>query len=325
MALSSTASAPDEAPATTSDSSLGDVLCEVRDLHHRYGEHVALAGVDLSVRGGEIVAVLGKNGSGKTTLFRLLSTLLPIQKGTAILDGLDVSQHVHAVRSRLGIIFQSPSLDIKLTVDENLRCQGALYGLSGRELSNRCDELLDQFALTDRRRDLCQTLSGGLKRRVELAKGLLHRPRVMLLDEPSTGLDPAARLSLWEALQQLADSGVAVLLTTHLMEEAAKANRVVLMDQGQKIADDTPSRLRAGLGGGVLTIVPDDIATAKETLQRELQLDTQTVGETLRTPCDAPELVATVSRILGDNVQSISIGRPNLEDVFVAKTGKQFQ
>tara|TARA_R110002072_G_scaffold37010_6_gene108658 strand:+ start:2903 stop:3877 length:975 start_codon:yes stop_codon:yes gene_type:complete len=324
MTTTSTATSPIDAPHESA-SSLGDVLCDIRDLHHRYGENVAVDGIDLSVRAGEIVAVLGKNGSGKTTLFRVLSTLLPIQRGSVTLDGLNIAEHVDAVRSRIGIIFQSPSLDIKLTVDENLRCQGALYGLSGRELSNRCDALLEQFSLTARRRDLCQTLSGGLKRRVELAKGLLHRPRVMLLDEPSTGLDPGARLSLWDALQQLANDGVAVLLTTHLMEEAAKANRVILLDQGKKIADDAPSRLRADLGGGVLTIVPDDLADAKAILKRELNLETQIVGETLRMPCDAPEIVVKVADTLGDAVQSISIGRPNLEDVFVARTGKQFQ
>ncbi len=302
----------------------------VAQLSYHYGEILALDALDLSVSGGEIVAVLGKNGSGKTTLFRLLSTLLPVQQGHISIAGADVSTNTMTVRGRLGIIFQSPSLDIKLTVLENLRCQGALYGLSGDRLRNRCEELLKQFALEDRRDEFCQTLSGGLKRRVELAKGLLHRPPVMLLDEPSTGLDPSARLALWSALESLASEGVAVMLTTHLMDEAAKSTRVVLLDAGKKIADAPPAELQRSVGDRVLSIVADDTSNAEVYLREEFQLKPLRVGRTLRVTSeqtgtrDLAELISPIAERLGDSVDSISIGRASLEDVFVATTGKTF-
>lgn len=313
-------------PTSPSATHRGDAssICDVIGVHHRYGETSVLSGIDLNVAGGEIVAVLGRNGSGKTTLFRLLSTLMPIQRGRILVDGVDASADPIGVRSRIGIIFQSPSLDIKLTVAENMRCQGVLYGLHGRSLASAIDQRLAQFGLTDRRGDLCQTLSGGLKRRVELAKGLLHRPRWMLLDEPSTGLDPAARLALWQSLRELADDGVGVLLTTHLMDEAAKASRLVILDGGQKIADDSPAAMRREIGGSILTIVARDRATAAVRLREQLNLDLTPVGETLRGSCDSPEMVPHVAALLGDEVQSITIGRPSLEDVFIAKTGQAF-
>lgn len=303
---------------------------EVSGVSHRYDDHLAVDDVDLQVASGEIVAVLGKNGSGKTTLFRLMSTLLPIRKGQIQIAGANVATQTMAARARLGIIFQSPSLDIKLTVIENLKCQGALYGLTGSRLSARCDEVLRQFSLEDRRNEYCQTLSGGLKRRVELAKGLLHRPPVMLLDEPSTGLDPSARLALWEALENLASEGVAVMLTTHLMDEAAKATRVVLLDQGRKIADAAPMDLQREVGEQVLTIVCDDAVATEKILQSEMKLEPLRVGTTLRitTQCagasELSGLVAPIAARLGDSLHSISVGRASLEDVFVAKTGTTF-
>ncbi len=314
----------------TTNPDKGTPLVEVTGLSHRYGDTLAVDNLDLNVRGGEIVAVLGKNGSGKTTLFRVLSTLLPVQSGHAVIAGADLAKQTMTARGRLGIIFQSPSLDIKLTVLENMRCQGALYGLTGDRLINRCDELLKQFSLEDRRDDFCQTLSGGLKRRVELAKGLLHRPPVMLLDEPSTGLDPSARLALWDALEALASEGVAVMLTTHLMDEAAKATRGVLLDAGKKIADASPSELQRQVGDRVLTLVADDVALAESVLRDELNLHPLRVGNTLRLTSeqsgdvDLASLVDPIASRLGDNVQSIAFGRASLEDVFVAKTGTAF-
>ncbi|TWT95540.1 ABC transporter ATP-binding protein [Neorhodopirellula pilleata] len=303
--------------------------CLVENLSHAYGEKTAVDSLSLSVQGGEIVAVLGKNGSGKTTLFRVLSTLLPVQRGTVLIDGVNVGTDPMSARRHLGIIFQSPSLDIKLTVMENMKCQGVLYGLGGIELNRRCDELLAQFSLSDRRNELCQTLSGGLKRRVELAKGLLHRPSVMLLDEPSTGLDPSARLSLWHSLESLAAEGTTVILTTHLMDEAAKATRVILIDEGKKVADAAPSELQREVGDRVLTVVADDMDAAERMLRGELSLACQRVNKTLRvnvdgSVTDVADLVGTVARKLGQNAHSVAIGRASLEDVFVAKTGKAF-
>lgn len=302
------------------------VCATVRDVHHCYGDHVALTGVDLDIHAGEILALLGPNGSGKTTLFRLLCTLLPVQQGTIKVAGLDAQVDTLAVRGQLGIVFQSPSLDKKLTVDENIACQAALYGLKGSALKERRDQVLQQMNLLDRRQDLCESLSGGLKRRVELAKGMLHCPRLLLLDEPSTGLDPAARLSLWDAIRQMADNGMAVVLTTHLLEEADKANRVAIMSSGKVIAEGSPHQLRSEMGEGVITVFANDAGRVEQLLQNDLGLQPVKMGSQFRLQSDSPgQVVPVLLDKLGDEAQSIVIGRPSLEDVFIAKTGRSFQ
>lgn len=299
------------------------VVC--RQVKHRYGDREALRGVDLQMRSGEIFALLGPNGSGKTTLFRLISTLLPLQSGAIEVAGVNVKDDVLAVRQRIGIVFQSPSLDKKLTVDENIACQAALYGLSKLEMQTRRDEVLALMKLTDRRSDFCEKLSGGLKRRVELAKGMLHQPPVMLLDEPSTGLDPAARLDLWQSLRAMADAGIAVILTTHLLDEADKADRLAILAEGQVIAEGTPASLRASLGEGLVTVTATDAAVVERILRDEMGLAVRRVHDQLRIQSErAAELVPTVAKRLGDKAQSITLGRPDLEDVFIEKTGHRF-
>lgn len=294
-------------------------------LHHRYGDREALRGVELRVRSGEIFALLGPNGSGKTTLFRLLSTLMPIQQGTIQVDGIDAATEPLNVRARIGIVFQSPSLDKQLTVDENIACQGALYGVTGNRLNARRDELLQQLDLVDRRNDRCESLSGGLKRRVELVKGMLHRPSLLMLDEPSTGLDPTSRRSLWDALSQMADQGVAVLLTTHLLEEADKADRVAIMNRGKIVAEDSPSQLRSQMGSGIVTIVARDVDETAQWIRENHGLQAQRVHDQLRFQTESPQtLVPQLIESLGAQLQSISVGRPSLEDVFIARTGREF-
>jgi len=207
-----------------------------------------LSKVSFEVRSGEIFVFLGPNGGGKSTLFRLLSTLLPLQSGECEILGFSLRKQIAEIRERIGVVFQSPSVDRKLTVNENLLHQGHLYGLRGAELNQRRTAMLERFKLTDRVRDRVETLSGGLRRRVELAKGLLHRPRLLLLDEPSTGLDPAARSDMWGYLRELRDQeGVTVVLTTHLLEEADKADRIAILDRGQLVALDSPDALRSTL------------------------------------------------------------------------------
>jgi ABC-2 type transport system ATP-binding protein len=214
-------------------------------------------------------------------------------------------------------------LDKKLTIDENIACQGALYGIKGHELQRRRDELLRRLQLTDRRNDYCESLSGGLKRRVELAKGMLHRPRLLLLDEPSTGLDPAARLNLWDAIRSMAEEGMAVGLTTHLLEEADKADRVAILSEGKKIAEGSPHQLRAELGEGVVTVVANDVEHVEHVLRDQLGLEPQRVHHQFRLQSESPAaLVGVLAEKLGDEAQSITIARPSLEDVFIAKTGR---
>ena len=227
----------------------------VRDLVKSFGERRALDGISLEVRRGEIFCLLGPNGGGKSTLFRILATLALPDSGSAIVAEHDVLTAAPEVRARIGVVFQSPSLDGKLTILENLRCGGALYGLRGEELESRIRDSSAALNITDRLGDLVESLSGGLQRRAEIAKCLLIRPEVLLLDEPSTGLDPGARLDLWAALEDLRSRhGVTVLCTTHLMEEAARADRVGIVSGGKLVASGSPSELTSALGGDVISL-----------------------------------------------------------------------
>lgn len=298
----------------------------VRRIIHRYGDFTALNGVDLEVPARSIGAVLGPNGSGKTTLFRLISTLLRIQDGQIAVFGHDVSKSPGRVRQELSVVFQSPSLDRELTVWENLACQGRLYGLSRGETLARGDELLRQLHLTERKHDRVKTLSGGLRRRVEIAKALIHHPLLLLMDEPSTGLDPAARIDLWNCLLSLRTTrGTTILLTTHLLEEAEKADGVFILDRGLLAAQGTPGELRQGLGELMIRITsPDSAALARDLLQRFGYKPVTVDGQLRLQVPDAPQAVAEISRAFGDRLDTISLGRPTLEDVFVARTGHQF-
>jgi ABC-2 type transport system ATP-binding protein len=299
---------------------------ETSQLVHRYGERTALAGLDLSVDTGEIFALLGPNGGGKTTLFRLLSTLIPIQQGSASILGYDVARETAEVRRRIGVVFQAAALDKKLTVEENLRHQGHLYGMSGRSLQIRSDEMLARLGLADRRRDRVETLSGGLRRRVELAKGMLHGPRLLLLDEPSTGLDPAARSDLWDYLRQIrGEDGVTVAVTTHLLEEAEKADRLAILNAGSLVALDTPDRLRASVGGDTLTIETDEAGPLAAAIANRFGLPAHEVDGSVRLElADAAQWVPRLIEALPGRIESITLGKPTLEDVFIARTGHRF-
>lgn len=290
------------------------------------GDHRALQGVSFDVQPGEIFGLLGPNGGGKTTLFKLLATLLPISEGTLNVDDLDVKSSPDGVRSKLGVTFQSPSLDPKLTVWENIVCQGSLYGLTGNDLKQRGESMLSALGVLDRRTDYAETLSGGLKRRVEIAKGLLHGPKVLLLDEPSTGLDPGARFDLWTFLDRLRrDEGVTVLVTTHLMEEAERCDRLGLLNLGELIAVGTPDELRASIGGDCVTVAtttPDKLAGQ---IKDRFDVEAKRIGETLRIERDnAAEFVQQLYTAFPNAITSISLGKPTLEDVFMQKTGHRF-
>lgn len=298
----------------------------IQSLSHAYGKHPALCDLSLEVPAGEFFALLGPNGSGKTTLFRILSTLIAPQSGTIKVFGDDLRNSPSAVRSHLGIVFQAPSVDKKLTVLENLRHRGRLYGLGGAELRSRCDALLTQLGLADRARDLVEKLSGGLRRRVELAGGMLHRPRLLLLDEPSTGLDPGARIDLWKYVSQVRqEEGITVVLTTHMLEEAEHAHRIGILDQGQLVALDTPDQLRGSVGGDTITIRCKEPESLAKMIQEKLECTAMVVGGRVR--LEQPNGQQWVSRVMdefGPSIESITLGKPTLEDVFIARTGHQF-
>jgi ABC-2 type transport system ATP-binding protein len=299
---------------------------EIANVSHRYGEHQAISGLSLSINTGEIFAILGPNGSGKTTLFRVLSTLIPIQQGEARVLGHDLRSQPDAVRAELGVVFQSPSVDKKLTVMENITHHGRLYGLGGRDLRTRANEMLSRLGLADRRRDLVEKLSGGLRRRVELANGMLHRPRLLLLDEPSTGLDPGARSDVWHYLKQVRDeSGVTVVLTTHLLEEAGAADRIAIMHRGQLAALDTPAALQAAVGGDAITIrTPAADSLAAEIAQR-FNVQAKCVDGAVRLELpNGHDWIPRLVEAFPDRVESITLGKPTLEDVFIHFTGHRF-
>jgi len=297
----------------------------VRGLERRFGSRTALAGVTFDVAAGERLALLGPNGSGKSTLLRMLATLLRLSGGSAAVCGLDVTREPAAVRHRLGTVFQSPSLDGKLSVRENLQIQGHLYGLTGAELAGRIAEALERLALTERARDRVETLSGGTKRRVELAKVLLHRPSVLLLDEPSTGLDPAARLDFWSTLLAIEqERALTVIVATHLMDEADRCTRVALLDEGRLVAIDSPDALKARVGGPVLDVEAGDPDALLPRLSAALGLRAHKVGRALRIENAAGfDTAQRIQQAFPREVLAVRIGQPTLEDVFVALTGRR--
>jgi ABC-2 type transport system ATP-binding protein len=299
---------------------------EARSLVFRYGDRAAVNDVSFTISRGEIFGFLGPNGGGKTTLFRILSTLVPIQSGAAAMLGYDLAGDTTAVRRKLGVVFQHPSLDGKLTVAENLSHHGHLYGIRGQTLRDKSSAALDRLGLSARANDLVETLSGGLRRRVELAKALLHDPKLLLLDEPSTGLDPVARRDFSNYLASLRErDGVTVVLTTHYLEEAERCDRIAILDGGRMVAMAPPGELKASVGGDVLVVH----AAAPEQLQRKmlqrLKLKSQIVDGTIRIERPrAHEIVREVMDGFSEEIESISLGKPTLEDVFVHLTGHRF-
>lgn len=300
-------------------------IVEIDALTHQYpaARRPALSQVSFQVERGEIFALLGPNGGGKTTLFRILSTLLTPDSGTARIAGFDILRQKMDVRRKLGVLFQSPALDRKLTVRENLVHQGHLFGLSGIALRSRIAELLTRFGIADRTSERVETLSGGLQRRVEIAKALLHQPEVLLLDEPATGLDPGARIELRQALRS---SGATILLTTHLFEEADDAHRIAILDQGRLVALGTPTSLKMEIGGDVLTLVTRDPEKLSAGLLNRMQQKTDLVHGHLRLEhADAHRLLPRIIETFPGEIESATLGKPTLEDVFIRRTGRRFE
>jgi ABC-2 type transport system ATP-binding protein len=305
----------------------GGLAVEVRGLGFTYpasrrcSARPALVDLDFEVEQGRILGFLGPNGGGKSTLFRILATLLRHQSGTVKVLGVELPDGAAEVRRELGVVFQEPSLDPHLTVRENLTTQGRLYGL-GRDLATRVEHRLARFALGDRAGDYARALSGGLARRVEIAKALIHQPRLLLLDEPSSGLDPRARLELWEQLERLRDEGVTVLLTTHFTEEADRCDQLALIDQGRLVVVGEPAELKQAVGGDVVTVIasdPYDLAGEMHSL----------IGVTAKVHRDqvrfeyhgAASLLGRLAEAFPGRIESMSVAKPTLEDVFIAHTG----
>ncbi len=291
-----------------------------------YGRRQALVDVSFVVAPRQIYGLLGPNGGGKTTLFRVLCTLLRPSSGNAYVGGVGVIDDQIGVRREIGVVFQTNSLDRELTVRENLDCQAALHRLSKADARARSEELLDRFGLADRRNDLVGTLSGGLQRRLEIAKSLLHQPRVLILDEPSAALDPTARFDLWNLLRSLRDQrSMTILLTTHLMEEADRCDRLAILNHGRIVSEGTPESLKERIGGDVVSIQAADPEQLVKLITRRFGCPAQLVNGTLRLErLRGHQFAAQVIEAFPGQINAITVSRPTLEDVFVHETGHRF-
>ena len=304
----------------------GAAAVEAQGVCLNYGSRVAIDDLSFSVQRGEIFGVLGPNGGGKTSLFRVLATLLPPNAGRAFVSGYDVVRDSRQVRCRIGVVFQAQNLDRKLTAAENLRYHGHLYGLRGVALRTRIDQILIDLKLEDRKNHLVETLSGGQRRRVELAKGLLHHPELLLLDEPSTGLDPGARLSLWTHLRTLQQrDGVTILLTTHLLDEAERCDRLAIVDRGRLVACDAPEALKEEIGGEVILVDTSEPEMLRERLRQRFDLKASVIGGKLRLEhLHGHEFIPQLVEAFPGEIQAVRVSKPTLEDVFIRRTGRQF-
>ncbi len=302
-------------------------VVQVANVSFRYGQHEALKDVTLSVERNQIFGLLGPNGGGKTTLLRILCTLLVPQQGKASVVGVDVKADPHKVRRLIGVVFQSNSLDLELSSQENLLHQGRLYGLRGGELKERVRHLLIRFGLEQRSKDRVRTLSGGLSRRVELAKSLLHRPQILMLDEPTQGLDPGARLDFWRYLRILRDEeGNTILFTTHLMEETEQCDHLVILSKGEVVASGSPEALKEKVGGDVIVIRTPDPECLGDLIRERFSCETKVVDGTVRVERHRGfELAAKLMESYSDQIEAVTVGKPTLEDVFVHETGHRFE
>ena len=297
---------------------------KVENLSYAYGARRALAGVTFSIAQGEVFGFLGPNGSGKTTLFKILSTLIPVDQAAVNILGHELSRESQSVKQYLGVVFQHPSLDLKLTVTENLRHHGHLYGLQGKTLKQRIQEALDQFELTDRAQERVETLSGGLQRRAELAKATLHKPKLLLLDEPSTGLDPGARRNFRAYLAGLQET--TVILTTHILDDAEACDRVGILSAGKLVAIGTPDELKSRVSGDIVIVdssTPEQLAPK---ISQRFGYAAASIEELLRIEChNGHEFVRDVVAAFPTEIRSVRFGKPTLEDVFIKLTGHHFE
>jgi ABC-2 type transport system ATP-binding protein len=302
-------------------------VIQVENLTHRYGDRTALADVSFEVRKGEIFGLLGPNGGGKSTLFRILSTMMAPNSGRAAIAGHDVVREAAAVRRQVGVVFQTQSLDKALTVEENLRAQGHLHGLSGALLGERMARAMERLGLADRRKDLVETLSGGLRRRVEIAKALLHHPLVLLMDEASTGLDPAARRDLSRHIESLREQeGVTILLTTHILEEADRCDRLVLLHQGAIVAQGSPRELRSSIGGDVVVLETNEAESLAGRIEQRFGVRPAALEGRVRVEIpNGHRFITEVVEAFPGAIESVGLHKPTLEDVFVRETGANIE
>jgi ABC-2 type transport system ATP-binding protein len=301
-----------------------DAVITVTKLVKRYGTVEAVRGIDLTVRRGEIFGFLGPNGAGKSTTISVLCTLLKPTSGTASIAGLDVNRDPDGIRSRIGLVFQDPSLDVQLTARENLLFHAMAYGVPRGQRKARISQALVTVDLVDRADALVSTFSGGMKRRLEIARGILHHPEVLFLDEPTQGLDPQTRANVWDHLREIrATTGLTVFMTTHYMEEAEWCDRIAIIDHGTIVALGSPDELKAQVGGDIVVVSTADNARAVEEIARKLGATALVDGESLRIEVsDGSAFVPQLVMALSMPVENVTVRRPSLDDVFLKLTGR---
>ncbi|MBT3363593.1 MAG: ATP-binding cassette domain-containing protein [Chloroflexi bacterium] len=306
---------------------MAENIIEVNNLIKNFGKLTAVNDVSFNVARGEILGFLGPNGAGKTTTIRILCTLAKPSSGQATVNGYDVVRQQHQVRESIGLVFQDPSLDIKLSGIQNLRFHAMIYNVPSSVREQRIKEVLNMVELWDRRNSKVTTYSGGMKRRLELARGLLHHPKVLFLDEPTLGLDPQTRNRIWEYITDLQkQEGTTIFLTTHYMDEADKASRIAVIDNGKIAALDSPAKLKASVGKDIITLKTDDNVKAADEIKSRYQIDAKHDNdELIIEKAGGNEFLPLFIKEFSVNIQSISLRRPSLDDVFLKLTGHEIR
>jgi ABC-2 type transport system ATP-binding protein len=296
----------------------------VNDLVKRYGDVEAVRGIRFEVEPGETFGFLGPNGAGKSTTIKILCTLADPTSGTARVAGYDVQKQRDTVRRNIGLVFQDTTLDSYLTGEQNLRFHADLYGVPKSQFGPRMRQVLEMVNLWDRRTSVVGTYSGGMKRRLEIARGLLHAPRVLFLDEPTVGLDPQTRSSIWEYINDLKKrEDITIFLTTHYMDEAENCDRIAIIDHGKIVAIDTPEQLKASVGKDRVQITTSDDEAAMRELKDRFVLDAAVHEGMVTFNVESGEhFVPRLFAELTPKIRSVSVARPSLDDVFMSYTGK---
>ncbi|MGO0122625.1 ATP-binding cassette domain-containing protein [Desulfothermobacter acidiphilus] len=299
-------------------------IIEVWDLVKDYDKVRAVDGVSFTVEEGEIFGFLGPNGAGKSTTIKILCTLLPPSGGVARIAGYDVVRQAEQVRRHIGIVFQDNSLDDRLTAAENLYLHGLLYGLPRQEIKRQMDEVLEMVDLSAWKKEVVRSFSGGMRRRLEIARGLMHHPRLLFLDEPTVGLDPQTRAAIWEYIKLLRqEKQITIFMTTHYMDEAENCSRIAIIDFGRIKALDTPENLKQQLGGDMITLVPAEGVDLLPILKERYGLEIKSTTEGLCFQVsDGASFIPQLASDLGLQIRSIYLRRPTLDDVFLNLTGR---
>lgn len=303
------------------------IAIEIKDLVKKYDSVTAVNGIALEVRSGEFFGFLGPNGAGKTTTIHILCTLLKPTSGIVKINGYDCVTQALQVRSSIGLVFQETTLDRELTVYENLIFNCYLYNLKKRVAEARIEEILKISGLKERKYDSIKKLSGGMRRNLDIARGILHRPKILFLDEPTIGLDPQARIHIWNFINELRkQEEMTVFLTTHYMEEAEKCDRIGIIDHGQLIALDSPAELKRTIQGDVIHLRTDRDPEIEQAIQKQFGLTTKRTREGIFLKVDSGEaFMPLLFKAFGDQIQAINIHRPSLNDVFLHLTGREFR